>query len=102
MYKPQFKESIDKKILRDIDSIHNELKRLKGEVFQLKYGLTKEDEFFKKLIETNEKVTLSFLSGEQMDVIIKDSFRHCLVVEASHPIKSNLIIQKSSLKGIVF
>ncbi len=89
-----------KEILQEIDSIYNQLKKIKGELFQLKFGITREDSFFQKLIDEKKPVVMFFCSGEKETVIIESNFRHCLVVMASD--NSHLIIQKSSLQYISF
>ncbi len=89
-----------KEILQEIDSIYNQIKKLKGELFQLKYGITREDSFFQKLIDNKKPVIIFFCSGEKDTVIIESNFRHCLVAMASDGY--HLIIQKSSLKYIAF
>ena len=89
-----------KEILQEIDSIYNQLKKIKGELFQLKFGVTREDSFFQKLVDGKKPVVIFFCSGEKDTVTIESNFRHCFVAIASDG--SHLIIQKSSLKYIAF
>ncbi len=89
-----------KEILQEIDSIYNQIKKIKGELFQLKYGITREDGFYQKIIDEKKPVVIFFCSGEKEIATIKSNFRHCLVVIVSD--NSHLIVQKSSLKYIAF
>ncbi len=90
----------EKETLRELDSIHNQIKKLKGELFQLKYGITREDDFYQNIINKKEPVVIFFCSGERDIVTIENNFRHCLVVHVADG--SHLIVQKSSLKYITF
>ena len=92
--------TFEKEILQEIDSIYNQLKKIKGELFQFKYGITKEDSFFQKLIDGGKPVVIFFCSGEKDTIIIENNFRHCLIAKTIDG--SHLIIQKSNLKYIVF
>lgn len=89
-----------RELLREIDLINVKVRKLQGEIFQFRYGITREDSFFQKLIDTKKPVVIFFCSGEKDTVIIESNFRHCFVAMASDD--SHLIIQKSSLKYIAF
>ncbi len=72
--------SFEKRILHELDSLQNQVKQLKGEIYYLKYGISREEEFYKKLIDAKTIVQLCLVTGEIFDVTITEHMRYCVVV----------------------
>ena len=91
--------SFEKRILRELDSLQNQVKRLKGEVYYLKYGISREEEFYKKLIDSKAAVQLVMTSGEVFDIVVIEHLRYCLIIRGGG---KSWFLQKSCIKYIQF
>lgn len=90
---------LEKRLARDVDNIYNQLKYVRGEIYQLRSG-NAEDEKYKKLIKDETIAQLYFVDGEMMkNVRITENYRHCFTAQKD---SNTFIVQKSNLKYLVY
>jgi hypothetical protein len=81
----------------DIDTLQSQINKLKGELIHLKDGFSREDEFYKKLINNKTIVTIT-LQNELIVCNILENYKYGLLIRKEDTRRiENIFIQKVNI-----